>query len=323
MEDQFGRNIHYLRVSVTDSCNLRCRYCMPRDVKSYKEDEVLKYDEIVRIVKVMASFGIDTVRITGGEPLTRPGISHLIKMIKSIDSIKRVSMTTNGVLLEKMLPELVDAGLDSVNVSLDTLRRDRFKEITGVDSYIDTWRGINDVLNTKIHLKINCVPQRGINEDELFDIAELAKHNNIEVRFIEMMPIGEGKRFKEIDNIIIEDSFKKRWSGMKKIDDSSLGNGPAVYYSVPNFKGSIGFISAVHGKFCGNCNRIRLTSEGFLKCCLASERGIDIRALLRSGVDNEGLEAAIKEVIYNKPKEHHFEIPGVDTEEREMYKIGG
>ena len=325
MFDAYGRNIHYLRLSVTDLCNLRCRYCMPDGVPKLAHEDILTYEEFLRLAALFAQCGIDTVRITGGEPLVRRGVEQLTAGLKAIPGIRRVALTTNGVLLAQKLPALLAAGLDSVNISLDTLRPEVFQSITARDEFEHVMEGIRAALDSGIPVKLNCVPQVGVNEGELEDLAALAESRPLQVRFIEMMPIGYGAAMPCISGPELRARFARRWPELAPLSaaqEHALGNGPAVYYTVPGWQGSIGFIAAVHGKFCASCNRVRLTSQGFLRPCLASETGCDLRALLRSGADDAQLLAAIWETIWAKPREHHFNDSSMPAT-RGMYRIGG
>ena len=304
MFDSKGRKIHYLRLSVTDLCNLRCRYCMPDGVDKLEREDILTYEEFLRLAALFARCGVDTVRVTGGEPLVRKGVEQLVKGLKAIPGIRKVTMTTNAVLLEQQLPALLEAGLDSVNISLDTLA----------------------ALESGIPVKLNCVPQVGVNEGELEALAALAQDKPLQVRFIEMMPIGYGAAMPCISGPELLARFRRRWPELALLPGAAcaaLGDGPAVYYTVPGWKGDIGFIAAVHGKFCASCNRVRLTSQGFLRPCLASEAGCDLKALLRSGASDEELLTAIRTTIWEKPQEHHFELKQDIPATRGMYRIGG
>ena len=325
MFDSKGRNIHYLRLSVTDLCNLRCRYCMPDGVDKLEREDILTYEEFLRLAALFARCGVDTVRVTGGEPLVRKGVEQLVKGLKAIPGIRKVTMTTNAVLLEQQLPALLEAGLDSVNISLDTLDPALFAKITARDEFAAVQAGIHAALESGIPVKLNCVPQAGVNEGELEALAALAKDNAMQVRFIEMMPIGYGAAMPCISGPELRARFARRWPELAPLSaaqEHALGDGPAVYYTVPGWQGSIGFIAAVHGKFCASCNRVRLTSQGFLRPCLASETGCDLRALLRSGADDAQLLAAIRETIWAKPREHHFNDSSMPAT-RGMYRIGG
>ena len=322
MFDSTRRDIHYLRLSVTDLCNLRCRYCMPDGVEKLEREAVLTYEEFLRLAALFAQCGIDTVRITGGEPLVRKGVEQLVAGLKATPGIRKVTMTTNGVLLAQQLPALLNAGLDSVNISLDTLRPEVFRRITARDEFAAVQAGLRAALESPLPVKLNCVPQAGINEGELEAIAALARDNDLQVRFIEMMPIGYGAAMPCISGPELQARFARRWPGLHPVEGIAFGDGPAVYYTAPGWKGSIGFITAVHGKFCVSCNRVRLTSLGFLRPCLASEAGCDLRASLRGGSDDAQLLAAIRETIWAKPREHHFESRSVPAT-CGMYRIGG
>ena len=325
MFDSKGRNIHYLRLSVTDLCNLRCRYCMPDGVDKLEREDILTYEEFLRLAALFAQCGVDTVRVTGGEPLVRKGVEQLVKGLKAIPGIRKVTMTTNAVLLEQQLPALLEAGLDSVNISLDTLDPALFAKITARDEFAAVQAGIHAALESGIPVKLNCVPQVGVNEGELEALAALAQDKPLQVRFIEMMPIGYGAAMPCISGPELLARFRRRWPELAPLPGAAcaaLGDGPAVYYTVPGWKGDIGFIAAVHGKFCASCNRVRLTSQGFLRPCLASETGCDLRTLLRGGATDEELLQAIRETIWSKPREHHFGDNSMPAT-RGMYRIGG
>ena len=325
MFDSKGRNIHYLRLSVTDLCNLRCRYCMPDGVDKLEREDILTYEEFLRLAALFARCGVDTVRVTGGEPLVRKGVEQLVKGLKAIPGIRKVTMTTNAVLLEQQLPALLEAGLDSVNISLDTLDPALFAKITARDAFAAVQAGIHAALESGIPVKLNCVPQVGVNEGELEALAALAQDKPLQVRFIEMMPIGYGAAMPCISGPELLARFRRRWPELAPLPGAAcaaLGDGPAVYYTVPGWKGDIGFIAAVHGKFCASCNRVRLTSQGFLRPCLASETGCDLRTLLRGGAADEELLQAIRETIWSKPREHHFGDNSMPAT-RGMYRIGG
>ena len=308
MFDSKGRNIHYLRLSVTDLCNLRCRYCMPDGVDKLGREDILTYEEFLRLAALFARCGVDTVRVTGGEPLVRKGVEQLVKGLKAIPGIRKVTMTTNAVLLEQQLPALLEAGLDSVNISLDTLDPALFAKITARDEFAAVQAGIHAALESGIPVKLNCVPQVGVNEGELEALAALAQDKPLQVRFIEMMPIGYGAAMPCISGPELLARFRRRWPELAPLPGAAcaaLGDGPAVYYTVPGWKGDIGFIAAVHGKFCASCT------------------GCDLKALLRSGASDEELLTAIRTTIWEKPQEHHFELKQDIPATRGMYRIGG
>ena len=325
MFDRYQREIHYLRLSVTDLCNLRCRYCMPDGVEKLEREAVLTYEEFLRLAALFARCDIDTVRVTGGEPLVRKNVAQLVAGLKETPGIRRVTLTTNAVLLAEQLPALLDAGLDSVNISLDTLRPEVFRQITARDEFAAVQAGLQAALESGIPVKLNCVPQAGVNEGELEDLAALAEAHPLQVRFIEMMPIGYGAAMPCISGPALRERFARRWpefAPLPAAQSAVLGDGPAVYYTVPGWEGDVGFIAAVHGKFCASCNRVRLTSQGFLRPCLASEAGCDLRELLRSGATDAALSQAIRQTIWAKPREHHFGDNSMPAT-RGMYRIGG
>ena len=325
MYDSTGRSIHYLRLSVTDRCNLRCRYCMPDGVAPCRHEDVLTYEEFFRLAALFARCGVDTIRVTGGEPLVRRGVEQLVAGLKATPGIRKVTMTTNGVLLEEKLPALLSAGLDSVNISLDTLHPEMFRNITSRDELAAVQKGIRAALASGIPVKLNCVPQVGVNEGELEALAALAIDQPLQVRFIEMMPIGFGAALPCIAAPEVLARLRHRWPELEPLPgkcSAELGDGPAVYYKAPGWQGSVGLIAAVHGKFCASCNRVRLTSQGFLRPCLASEAGCDLRVLLRGGASDAELLDAIRRTIWEKPREHHFEAADRPAT-RGMYRIGG
>ena len=322
MLDQYGRSVDYMRISITDRCNLRCRYCMPDGVELLPMKDILTYEEIREICAAGAELGIRKLKVTGGEPLARLGCADLIRSLKAIPGIEQVTLTTNGVLLGKYLNELTDAGLDAVNISLDTLDRERFALITGRDALPSVMESLDMALASSLRVKINTVPQRGTNDDEWLALASLARDRRLDVRFIEMMPIGFGKQVPGVSNDAIASELSRHFPGMAE-DPAVHGNGPAVYFRVPGWKGSIGFISAIHGRFCASCNRIRVTSLGRVKPCLCYEETADLMPLLRGGASGERLRDALERAIYKKPKQHCFEEEENITEKAVMAGIGG
>ena len=319
MTDKFGREINYARISVTDRCNLRCRYCMPEcGVKKISHADILTLEEILRVAEVFSRLGIKKIRITGGEPLLRRNLPDLIRKIKGISGIEQVTLTTNGVLLKNFAQELISAGLDGVNLSLDTLNEKTFSDLTRRKLFPQILEGFQDLIG-KIPLKINCVPLRGVNDDEILKIATLAKNNPVKVRFIELMPIGCAfeSGLRGIPTAEIFSTLEKNFGELLPIYSKNSLQGPAQYFKINDFSGEIGFIDALEHKFCANCNRIRLTAEGFLKTCLSFDVGLDVRNLLRSGDKN--LVEKVREAIYNKPREHFFK----DKTKFQMYQVGG
>lgn len=322
MLDQYGRNIDYMRISITDRCNLRCRYCMPEGVDLAPMDSMLTYEEIEKICQEAANLGIKKIKITGGEPLVRLGCAELIGKLKRIAGIEQVTLTTNGVLLGTYLEELLENGLDAVNISLDSLDRERYQQITGRDELSKVLESIEKCVDAGLRVKVNSVLQKDCNGEEWEDLIYLAKKYPLDVRFIEMMPIGYGKQFEPIYNESLLKMIKEKYPETKA-DERVHGNGPAIYYQIPGFKGSIGFISAIHGKFCGQCNRIRLTAQGRLKPCLCYGDSVDLRMAIRSEDGKEKVQELLKTGIKNKPKQHCFEEIEEITEQALMIGIGG
>lgn len=326
MKDQWNRKIDYIRISVTDRCNLRCIYCMPEEgVPSIPHEEILTYDEIVRLCRCFLKFGINKVKITGGEPLVRKDIPVLIGQLKALDGMETVTLTTNGLLLEKHLPELMASGLDGVNISLDTLNPLKYERITRKDALKDVLSAIEKALDYQnLKVKINCVPFEDTDKEDIIRIAGLARDFRLGVRFIEMMPIGLGKNFSYYSEENIIAVLKEAYGHLEPVD-TVIGNGPAHYYSVSGFKGRIGFISARSHKFCNECNRVRLTSQGYLKTCLQYDHGTDLKTLLRTNEEDSVLEQMIKQTIYEKPVSHNFtgDNPQGIYETDGMSKIGG
>lgn len=326
MIDRCGRNIDYLRISVTDRCNLRCIYCMPEEgIRLTDREKILQEPEILRICQVMAELGITKIKITGGEPLVRSRIPELIRQIREIPGIEKVTLTTNGILLKDQMKALAEAGLDSLNISLDTLDRECFRKVTRRDLLDGTLAGIKEAMKyPEVQLKINCVPL-GFKEQDLCAVAELAHEKPVHVRFIEMMPIGYGSSFAGMPQAKIVALLEKKYGKLSPYEGKPLGNGPCTYYTVGGFQGKIGFISAISHKFCSQCNRIRLTSQGYLKTCLQYTAGRDLRAVLRSGGTDEELKDMIRAALAEKPDGHHFREKAKedDTESLCMSQIGG
>lgn len=322
MQDGFGRTIDYLRISITDRCNLRCKYCMPEEGVPWRDmKEILTYEEIETFCRIGAELGISKIKVTGGEPLVRKGCPGLIRKLKEIPGIREVTMTTNGVLLEEYLDDLCHAGLDAVNISLDTLCPEVYESLTGRPYLFKVQKGLEAALSQGLKVKVNVVLQEGINDGEWKNLTELAKDAPLDVRFIELMPIGYGKRGKGIAGDEILKKLTQDFGPLKE-DVEIHGNGPARYVRIPGYKGSIGFISAMHGKFCDSCNRLRLTSTGEIKPCLCYGESFPIRELLRTG-DLEGVREILKEAILKKPAEHCFTELEKITETKRMTEIGG
>lgn len=328
LTDLTGRKIEYLRISLTDRCNLRCAYCMPKEaVRFVPHEDILSIEEILRIVKILSGLGLKKVRLTGGEPLVRKGVEILTKGLSEIPGIKKIAITTNGLLLEEKLPVLAEAGLGAVNISLDTLNEELFKEITlyhGQGGAKKIFDAALSALNYNLSVKMNCVPVKEFAGQDYVSLSGIAKDNPIDFRFIELMPIGCGKKFTAVKSAEILKELSECFGEAKELLHRG-DDGPAVYYTFSGFKGRIGFISPISHKFCSECNRIRLTSEGFLKLCLHYDKGIDLKKMLRSGCSDEEIAEAVKKAVLSKPLEHTFgktgEIPL--EESRRMNQIGG
>ena len=323
MLDQYGRRINYLRISVTDRCNLRCRYCMPEGVQDVGMKNILTFEEIWEIVKVSVSLGITHIRITGGEPLVRKGCADLILGIRKIPGVETITMTTNGVLLGNYAKQLKEAGVDGVNISLDTLDPEEFCQITGKRELPAVLAGIRAAKDAGLPVKLNAVNRK---ELDPVPLVRYAQNENLPLRFIEMMPVGYGKQYVGRSNEELREMLEKTFGTAEKLVDSEelsrMGSGPEVYYRFSDLKVPVGFISAIHGKFCDTCNRVRLTAEGYLKLCLCYDQGVDLRHVLREG-EKENLRTVMEEAIFRKPAAHCFERPSEMTETHEMVKIGG
>lgn len=328
MKDKYGRTIEYMRVSITDRCNLRCRYCMPDGCDKVSMSQILTYEEIVRICMAAADLGIRKIKITGGEPFVRLGCVGLMRDIKAIDGIDEVTVTTNGQNLDQYIDDVKAIGTDGINISLDTLDPEKFTYISGGGSLDKTMRAIDVSTAAGIRTKVNCVLQQGFNDGEIYEFARLAFSKGIDVRFIELMPIGAGDMERGVSNEYVLAGLLEKWPDLVP-DHSVHGNGPAVYYCRPGAAGGIGFISAIHGVFCGSCNRVRVTSQGLLKPCLCYDDTTDLMPYLRGeGTDHARLREVLRKAIFEKPQAHFFNDdkymsePG-RREQRLMSQIGG
>lgn len=319
MLDSHGRNIDYLRVSLTDRCNLRCVYCMPEEgIEKKHHDDIIRFEEALKVVKVCSTLGIRKIRYTGGEPLILKGIDELIFNTSRIPLIDDISITTNGILLYDAADSLKQAGLNRVNISLDTMDEDKYRMITRGGDIKKVFSAIDKCINIGLNpVKLNVVLIRGINDGEVKDFMNLIKELPVHVRFIELMPIGEGKKLYK-HGVIESDEIIESLDGLipVKTDRSST----ARVFKLKDSKGTIGFISPLSCKFCSKCNRIRLTASSTFKPCLHSEGEISIKEY----IDNENMLASvIKSTIYNKPLEHHLEVDKESKTTRMMYQIGG
>lgn len=320
MTDRYGRTIDYARISITDRCNLRCVYCMPAEgVPKLERSEVLSYEMLLAICRAMVSLGIVKFKVTGGEPLVRKGCTGFVAALKRIAGVRSVTLTTNGLLLPGAAAALRAAGLDGVNISLDTLDPARYQALTRGGRLEDALEGVRSALKAGLRVKLNCVPTAGSTPDDLVRLAAIAQAHPVEVRFIELMPVGPGAHLGGIPNRQVADWLEAVY-GPAEPYHGRLGNGPARYVHFPGFIGRIGWISAMGDCFCGHCNRIRLSSAGRLAPCLCLPESIDLRPALAAG--ETALCAAIREGILSKPARHHFE-PGVEAGGRTMSQVGG
>lgn len=318
MKDKFGREIDYLRVSVTDNCNLRCIYCMDeKNNKFLKNDEKLTDDEIYKVIKESANLGIKKVRITGGEPLVRQGIVKLISKINTIPGIEEIYLTTNGILLADMIDELAVNGLKGVNISLDSLKEERFNKLTRLGKLDKVLKAIDKAIDLGIKVKLNTVIVNDINKDEILDFVKLTIEKPIDVRFIELMPLGEGEYFYENGYFNISKLINDI-DELYKIEDEK--GSTARLYQAKYAKGRIGIITPISCQFCNTCNRIRITSDGKIKLCLHSNEETDIRYYLNKPMI---FKEVLKEIILKKPDKHNLLENNSSDTYRQMYEIGG
>ncbi|MHB8170154.1 MAG: GTP 3',8-cyclase MoaA [Thermincolia bacterium] len=326
MQDLFQREINYLRLSITDRCNLRCIYCMPQEgVALSHHEDILRFEELERIVRSAVRIGIRKVRLTGGEPLVRKGLVEFISRLAAIPEIDDLALTTNGMLLAGQAKALKEAGLNRVNLSLDTLRGDRFVEITRGGKLADVLLGIKEALAVGLEpVKANMVVMKGFNDDEVLDFARMTQEFPIHIRFVELMPVGESDNWCKDRHIPVKE-IKKMLDPMGKMERAKVGagNGPAKYFRIPGAPGTIGFISAISSHFCDSCNRLRVTSEGKLRLCLHSKSEVDLKGPLRQGASEEELAQIMAEAVKDKPKRHTMADEGWADNPRMMSQIGG
>ncbi len=307
MIDQFGRSIEYLRISVTDRCNFRCQYCMPLEGLPWlPKSDILRYEEIVAIVAELAPLGLKRIRITGGEPTIRPQLTSLIAMLRAIPGIEDIALSTNGVKLPEMAAELAQAGLDRVNISADSLRPERVAAIARRDLAFDLVRSATAAEQAGIGpIKVNVVVMRGINDDEVVDFAQLTRDHPWHVRFIELMPVGDLREL-TWDHVVPSEEILSRIGALGALaptDGPPRGNGPAVYYRLPDAVGTVGVITPMTHTYCERCNRVRLTADGRLRTCLFGDHEVMLRDALRAG---EPLQPLFVQALANKPKEHEL-----------------
>ncbi len=305
LTDNHGRPLNYLRLAVTDRCNLRCFYCMPEEgIKYLPQKELLTFDEIIRVVSLLGDMGISKVRLTGGEPFIRPDLMDLIRRIVTIDGIQELHITTNGILTAPHIPELKKLGVRSVNLSLDTLDPIRFKTITRRDEFGKTWETLQSLIAHKIPVKINSVVMEGKNIDDILPIIELTSNERISVRFIEEMPFnGEGTHYPKLNwtHHKILAYIKERHPDLVRLTDPA--NSTSYGYQVPGYAGDIGIIAAFSRTFCGTCNRLRITAQGTLKTCLYDDGVLNLKQLMRSGEPNAMLQQHLLQAFQSRPKD--------------------
>jgi len=316
LSDSFQRPVNYLRISVTDRCNLRCIYCMPSDgICLLSHHDILTYEEICTVARAAAESGISKIRLSGGEPLVRSGLSGLIRMLAQIDAIDDISLTTNGILLGRYAAELKSAGLRRVNVSLDTLKPDKFEFITRGNNLGDVLEGIDVARSVGLNpVKLNMVVMSGINDDEVLNFATKTINEGWHVRFIELMPFATAST--------IAPQFVPVSDMRRRLEQLGELNGPARYFRFPQATGTIGFITPISEHFCFRCNRLRLTADGKLRPCLLAEDEIDLKQPLRSGISSVGLKQLIEEAVASKPLHHHL-AEGYIPKDRPMTQVGG
>ena len=323
--DRFGRNIHYLRISLTDHCNLRCIYCMPEDMTFRPNADLMQDDEILAFTRLFASLGFDKIRLTGGEPTVRANVVDLVRSIASTEGIRSVSMTTNGLLLKKLAQPLADAGLQRVNVSIDTLDPDKFKRLTRWGKLDDVWEGILAAEKAGLApVKLNAVVVKGYNEDDVVDLAALTIDHPWQMRFIEMMPFA-GATDLQINQVItmaqIQGTIESEFGKLEVANGGKL-DGEAQVFHIPQAKGDLGFISSVTHPFCSACTRARLTSDGKLRLCLLREKEVDLLTPMRAGATLDELRKLLLDGVWEKPWGHGL-ADGVIPLNRIMSEIGG
>ena len=322
MRDALGREINYMRLSITDRCNLRCCYCMPTEgVTPIVHDDILRYEELLRIAQAAAALGINRFKVTGGEPLVRQGVADFIRALKALHGVRQVTLTTNGLLLPSMLDALLAAGMGAVNISLDTLDNAQYQAVTRSAHTADEVLHAVRLCAGRLPTKINAVllPETA---SQLIPLSHLAQELPVDVRFIEQMPIGTGKTASAEAATSVLGRLRAVWPDLAPVEERR-GNGPARYFAAPGLKGCIGLIQAVSHAFCEGCNRVRLTSTGILKPCLCYEQGTDLRPLLRGSANDAALRAAIRQAVYHKPAAHCFAQQDAVTEHKSMNQIGG
>lgn len=325
LKDRFGRRIDYLRISLTDMCNLRCVYCMPEDMSFRPGEELLQDEEVLHLVRLFAELGFRKIRLTGGEPLIRENVVGLVRGITATPGVETVALTTNGVLLRYLARPLREAGLQRVNVSIDSLNPERFRKMTRWGNLDDVWAGLDAATAAGLGIKINAVVVRHYNDEtDVVDLARLTLEHPWQVRYIEVMPFGSVADFQR-SHIVPESELRAKISEalgpLEAVNDGHL-DGEARVYRLRNAPGTLGFISSVTGPFCSACNRVRLTPDGKLRLCLLKDRELDVLSLLRSGVTDATIQASIAEAVWHKPWGHELALNDFPRH-RVMSEIGG
>ena len=324
MHDSYGRRINYLRISLTDACNLRCVYCMPENMTFRPRQELMTDEEILFLVRVGASLGVNKIRLTGGEPTIRPSVVELVRAIAATPGINDLGMTTNGILLDKLAQPLADAGLKRVNISIDTLDGEKFHKITRWGHIDEVWRGIRAAESAGLTpLKLNCVVVRNFNEEDMIDLARLTLENDWDVRFIEMMPFGEISDFQQGNVVTFREMRQRVESLFGPLEEASYDFvDPSRPFRIPGAMGTLGFISSVSEPFCQGCGRVRLTADGKLRLCLLRDDEVDLLTPLRQGATFEEMRSLMHGGAFHKPWGHGL-AQGKFAENRAMNQIGG
>jgi len=324
--DPCNRHLNYLRISITDRCNLSCIYCLPREaIPRMRHEEILRYEEILRVVRLAVRLGVTKVRVTGGEPLVRKGVYGFLSELTALPGLRDISITTNGVLLKSNIHRLQKAGISRINVSLDTLRPERYRRITGSDGFKQVWQGVRMAESLGFSpIKLNVVAMEGVNDDELVDLARLSLEHPYHVRFIEYMPIGRS-RLHPAQPLLLAPEIKRRISVLGKLValEASENDGPAQRYRFEGARGEVGFIPAISQHFCDRCNRLRLTASGQLRPCLLSDHQEDLKHLMRSGASDEELAEVFFKAVRHKPSDHHLAAGERAPVCCQMQSIGG
>jgi len=324
-QDPFGRQITYVRLSVTDRCNMKCVYCIPDGMEWVEKADVLSYEEMARLAGILARMGVRRIRLTGGEPTVRPDLTTLVRLLRAIPEVEEISLSTNALLLAPMAGALRAAGVDRVNISLDSLRADRFREITRGGDIEKVLAGIAAAEAAGIApIKINVVAMRGVNEDEIEDFARMTRERPWHVRFIEMMPLI-GNADSQPYRFLSSDQIHERLSAIDALipETPPAGNGPATYFRYAGAPGSIGFITPLSHNFCDRCNRVRLTARGHLRLCLFGDDEVDLRTALRAGASDAAIAGAIREAVLVKPERHHLELGAAGSRLIALSQTGG